>query len=75
MLEKKKEEAEIKMNMEINGWTKRFEELKVQKGLMEKEGVGLRKAMELNHEKAIEELETLYEKKLAFENEKYLQLE
>ena len=39
---------------------------------MDAEGTSLRKAMEMNHEKAIEELETLYEKKLAFENEKFL---
>ena len=31
--------------------------------------------MEANHLKAVEELEALYERKLAFENEKYLQLE
>jgi len=31
--------------------------------------------METNHLKAVEDLENLYEKKLAFENEKYLQLE
>ena len=31
--------------------------------------------MEINHEKGVEELENLYEKKLGFENEKYLQLE
>lgn len=31
--------------------------------------------MENNHLKAVEELENLYEKKLAFENEKYIQLE
>jgi len=28
--------------------------------------------MEQNHEKAVDELENLYEKKLAFENEKFL---
>ena len=39
---------------------------------MENEANSLRNAMEINHEKAVEELETLYEKKLAFENEKYL---
>jgi hypothetical protein len=32
----------------------------------------LLKNMENNHLKAIEELEALYEKKLAFENEKYM---
>ena len=31
--------------------------------------------MESNHDRAVEELENLYEKKLAFENDKFLQLE
>lgn len=31
--------------------------------------------MENNHLKAVEELENLYEKKLAYENEKYFKLE
>lgn len=31
--------------------------------------------MEANHDRAVEELENLYEKKLAFENDKFLTLE
>ena len=31
--------------------------------------------MEANHDKAVEELENIYEKKLAFENDKFLALE
>lgn len=50
----------------------RYEELKKQKTLIEKESANLLKGMENNHLKAVEELENLYEKKLAFENEKYL---
>jgi hypothetical protein len=42
---------------------------------MEKDYNNLLKNMENNHLKAVEELENLYEKKLAFENEKYIQLE
>jgi len=44
-----------------------------QKGIIEKESTNLLKNMENNHLKAVEELETLYEKKLTFENEKFLQ--
>jgi hypothetical protein len=42
---------------------------------VEKESANLFKNVENNHLKAVEELENLYERKLAFENEKYLQLE
>lgn len=43
--------------------------------MIEKESSNLLKNMENNHLKATEELENLYEKKLAFENEKYMQQE
>ena len=62
------------MNLEIQGWSKRYEELKAQKSQIEKESNNLLKNMEATNLKAVEELENLYEKKLAFENEKYLQL-
>jgi hypothetical protein len=63
------------MNQEIAGWARRYEELKTQKSTVEKESANLFKNVENNHLKAVEELENLYERKLAFENEKYLQLE
>lgn len=63
------------MNQEIAAWARRYEELKTQKSTVEKESANLFKNVENNHLKAVEELENLYEKKLAFENEKYLQLE
>ena len=66
---------ENKMNQEIAGWARRYEELKTQKSSVEKESANLFKNVENNHLKAVEELENLYERKLAFENEKYLQLE
>lgn len=66
---------EDKCKIEIRKWTERYEELKKQKTLIEKESANLLKGMENNHLKAVEELENLYEKKLAFENEKYLQQE
>ena len=53
----------------------RYEDLKQQKQEVEKDYNNLLKNMENNHLKAVEELENLYEKKLAFENEKYIHLE
>lgn len=54
---------------------KKYEELKQQKLDVEKDYSNLLKDMENNHLKAVEELENLYEKKLGYENEKYLQME
>ena len=42
---------------------------------MEKESDNLLKNMENNHLKAVEELENLYERKLAMEHEKLIQAE
>lgn len=74
-MEKKQKKMEEDMNQEIAGWARRYEELKTQKSTVEKESANLFKNVENNHLKAVEELENLYERKLAFENEKYLQLE
>lgn len=74
-MEKEKKEMEQRMNQEIGAWARRYEELKIQKSTVEKESTNLFKNVENNHLKAVEELENLYERKLAFENEKYLQLE
>lgn len=46
LLEKQKKEAEEKMNIEITGWSKRYEQLKAQKIQTEREADALRKAME-----------------------------
>lgn len=53
----------------------RYEDLKQQKQEVEKDYNNLLKNMENNHLKAVEELENLYEKKLDFENEKFIHLE
>jgi hypothetical protein len=74
-MEKQVDEMKEKMNLEIQMWSRRYEELKAQKTQIEKESANLLKNMENNHLKAVEELENLYEKKLAFENEKFLQQE
>ena len=63
------------MQKQIEFFNLRYEELKSQKQEVEKDYNNLLKNMENNHLKAGEELENLYEKKLAFENEKYIQLE
>ncbi|CAD8162078.1 unnamed protein product [Paramecium pentaurelia] len=74
-VEKEKLEIEKQMNNEIAAWAARYDQLKAQKSAAEKESANLFKNVENNHLKAVEELENLYERKLAFENEKYLQLE
>jgi cilia- and flagella-associated protein 57 len=43
--------------------------------MLEKETKRLLETIENDHLKAVEELENLYEKKLAFESEKYFQME
>ena len=63
------------MNAEIREWANRYEALKEQKTMIEKESANLLKNMENNHMKAVKELEDLYEKKRAFENEKYMDQE
>ena len=51
-----------KMNNEIKEWATRYDALKEQKTLIEKESANLLKNMENNHLKAVKELEDLYEK-------------
>ncbi|KAL4511618.1 hypothetical protein ABPG72_012463 [Tetrahymena utriculariae] len=74
-MEREIKEMETKMRSEIKSYEQRYEDLKFQKNRNEKEHGGLLKELEKTHLKAIEELENLYEKKLAFENEKFLQQE
>lgn len=74
-LEKEKNKAEDKMKLEIEAMHRRYEELRVQKSQIEKESANLLKAVEANNLKAVEEIEAIYEKKLTYENEKYLLLE
>lgn len=68
-------EMEKKMRVEIKAYEQRYEELKSEKSKVDKDHGGLLKELEKTHLKAIEELENLYEKKLNFENEKFLQQE
>lgn len=74
-LENEKSRAEDKMKAEIEAMHRRYEELRVQKSQIEKESANLLKAVEANNLKAVEEIEAIYEKKLTYENEKYLLLE
>ena len=53
-LEREKQEAKEKMNLEIQGWSKRYEELKMQKSQIEKESNNLLKNMEATNLKAVE---------------------
>ena len=74
-MERERSLAEDNMNITVKGWQKRCEEIQREKTSMEKEYENLLRMMETNHLKAVEELETLYDKKLAYENEKFLQIE
>ena len=74
-MQREKMAAEENMHITVKGWQKRCEEIQREKVSMEKEYANLLDMMEKNHLKAVEDLETLYDKKLAYENEKFLQLE
>ncbi|CAK59851.1 unnamed protein product (macronuclear) [Paramecium tetraurelia] len=68
-------EFETKFNEEIQFRNERYQELKEEKTQQEKQHFNLFRNIENNQFKAVQELETLYEKKILIENEKYLQLE
>lgn len=53
----------------------RYEDLKNQKSSQEHENSQAMKKMELNHLQCVEELQSLYERKLYIENGNYLKLE
>lgn len=63
------------MKREIKQADQKFETLKKAKQDREKELQDLLKTRDANHLKAVEELEALYEKKLALENDKYIEIE
>ena len=63
------------MKEEIKAADIKFEMLKKAKQEREKELQDLLKTRDANHLKAVEELEALYEKKLALENDKYIEIE
>ena len=54
---------------------KRYEDLQMQEAEQKDENTQTMKKMELNHLQCMEELQTLYEKKLAIENQNYTRLE
>ena len=62
----------MEMKQEIKEADEKFEKLKKAKQEREKELQDLLKTRDANHLKAVEELEALYEKKLALENDKYI---
>ena len=63
------------MKEEIKAADEKFENLKRLKQEGEKELQDLLKTRDANHLKAVEELEALYEKKLALENDQYIEIE
>lgn len=59
----------------LNDLNRRYEELQMQEAEQKDENTQTMKKMELNHLQCMEELQTLYEKKLLFENHAYRRLE
>ena len=53
---------------QLNDLNKRYEDLQLQEAEQKDENTQTMKKMELNHLQCMEELQTLYEKKLAIEN-------
>lgn len=59
----------------LNELNRRYEELQMQEAEQKDENTQTMKKMELNHLQCMEELQTLYEKKLAYENLSFKRLE
>lgn len=60
------------LNQEIEMQRNHYNQLQALKQYTEIENANLLKANDENYLKAVEDLEALYEKKLTYENEKYL---
>jgi hypothetical protein len=59
----------------LNELNRRYEDLQMEEAEQKDENTQTMKKMELNHLQCMEELQTLYEKKLAYENQSYRRLE
>lgn len=74
-MENEKKQIEDKLNLEVQRLTKRVNDIMNQKLAMEAKYAVETKTGDENHLKAVEDLEALYEKKLIYENDKYIKLE
>lgn len=68
-------EIERQKDLDIKDLDKRYEDLKRQKDMQDRQNFEAMKKMELNHLNAVEDLQQVYEKKLYIENSNYLKLE
>jgi predicted subunit of tRNA(5-methylaminomethyl-2-thiouridylate) methyltransferase len=59
----------------LNELNRQYEELQMQEAEQKDENTQTMKKMELNHMQCMEELQSLYEKKLAYENQSFKRLE
>lgn len=59
----------------LNELNRRYEDLQMQEAEQKDENTQTMKKMELNHLQCMEELQTLYEKKLSYENQAYKRLD
>ena len=59
----------------LNELNRQYEELQMQEAEQKDENTQTMKKMELNHMQCMEELQSLYEKKLAYENQAFKRLE
>lgn len=59
----------------LNELNRQYEELQMQEAEQKDENTQTMKKMELNHMQCMEELQSLYEKKLAYENQSFRRLE
>lgn len=69
------EEIERQKELDIKDLKKRFEDLKSQKEIQEKQNKQATVKLERYHYQEVKELEELYQKKLSLEENKYLETE
>lgn len=74
-LEEAKKAAEEKLRDEVAKLNERYNQLVTVKQSVDAQNTNLLKLNDENHLKAVEDLEALYEKKLSYENDKYIRLE
>ena len=64
---KKIDEMEKRKSEQLNQLMKEYQDLKTEEGVLKDENTQTMKTMEVNHLECIEELQSLYEKKLQME--------
>lgn len=73
--ERQYQEIERQKDLDIHDLQKRYEDLRRQKELQDRQNAEAMRKMEANHLAAVEDLESVYERKLYIECGNYLKLE